>query len=551
MTLQTFIKTYKFQKRGAPKLIVRDIDELEKNIFVAYVDENDKSYDVKLVLDSAFNVAEHSCDCEQLTVCQHLVALANHLFENKKEKVVVKAVRKKKLTEIEQLIEEQDANEVILWLKNVLNKNKEWALTFKQNFGSKNIEFNKDIFTQIISECFISVAGRRKKLESNEVKKIAEAIESSLKPYLEIIFQNFSLDNYKWLWEIINLIRHYDQLYNHKSTRFIILCEKIQDNYIKQFLNLKDITLNEKIISFQVDKIFDKTITNFELLFFIKMYFFIKELPLLNKYVFDLFQANLKKNSAVIDSEYFKYHTRAEHLILQIIVNGQAFENHFTQFWPRTYENEYNLFLVENLIQINQFEMAEKYIEAQIERNYKDEYDLPYYRKLESIYIQTQNNDKLTELYLKIGLYTFDFNIYKHLKIYATETDFQKFYYKVSSKVKYAARYGHVDAFNYFYLLKKERNKEVEILDLFQYITNVQLIIDFIENAVEINAQLFLTNLLKSDIYSYNNSDEKIELLIDKITIIITKDIIVKTITSYKEYWTNEIYNRLKKRLAI
>jgi hypothetical protein len=42
---------------------------------------------------------------------------------------------------------------------------------------------------------------------------------------------------------------------------------------------------------------------------------------------------------------------------------------------------------VENLIQINQFEMAEKYIEAQIERNYKDEYDLPYYRKLESIYI--------------------------------------------------------------------------------------------------------------------------------------------------------------------
>ena len=111
MTLQTFIKTYKSLKRGVPKLIVRDIDELEKNTFVAYVDENDKSYDVKLVLDSALNVVEHSCDCDQIGVCQHLVALANHLFENKKEKVVVKAVRKKKLTEIEQLIEEQDANE--------------------------------------------------------------------------------------------------------------------------------------------------------------------------------------------------------------------------------------------------------------------------------------------------------------------------------------------------------------------------------------------------------------------------------------------------------
>ncbi|WP_432671896.1 hypothetical protein [Flavobacterium sp. SM2513] len=52
MTLTTFLKEHQAKLKTTQKLVVRDLDETSKNVFVAYVDENAKSYDVQLILDS-------------------------------------------------------------------------------------------------------------------------------------------------------------------------------------------------------------------------------------------------------------------------------------------------------------------------------------------------------------------------------------------------------------------------------------------------------------------------------------------------------------------
>lgn len=550
MTLPNFIKSHTINKRGATKLIVRDLDEIEKNAFVAYVDENNMSYDVKIVLDTKLNVIENSCDCEQIGVCQHLVALADHLKNNKKEKVIVKTVRKKKATEIDLLFEEQNQDEVLLWLKNMLNTNKEWALVFKQNFSSKNIELNNDAINKTILECFVSIAGRRKKIESNEVKKIVDAIESSLKPYFEIVLNNINLENYQWFWVIINLLNGYENTYKHNSSRLKTLIEKIKDNYCLHFLNSKTTENWQEILNFQINEILHEKINVEQLHFFKKLYHSSKEDSLKKQFIFKIFEDFITSFFSKEKKDFYSIRHEVEQLILLVITDAQLFEKYYENFKPQKYNNDYNINLIQNLIQIEQYDLAKKYCVEQIDGNYKEEYNLPYYQLLEQIYKIAENTDALTQLYLKIGSFTFDYNIYLHLKQHASDIDFQKYYYKVSTKVKDAAKYGNRAAFDYFYQMKKDKNKDHDILDLFRKITNIDLITDYLEIASKMDATTFLKNLFDADIYKYNNSDEKLNKLISNIFETIPLEIIKKAIKSHKGYWENEVFRMLKAKIV-
>jgi len=546
MTLLNFIKTYAINKRGATKLIVRDLDEIQKNTFVAYVDENEYSFDVKLVLDTKKNVIETSCDCDQNVVCQHLVALANHLKENKKENSVIKAVRKKKISPIEQLIDQQDSTEIVLWLKTVLNKNKEWALAFKQQFVSKDVEFNKEEIIKVITDCFESVSGKRRKLETNEVKKIADSLEKSLNPYFEKIFTNQNEENYQWFWTILILINDFNLIYKHNSSRFNTLNDKFTNNYINKILLLNDQETWQTMINLIVSNIYTEKILYPELLFCEKLFDLCEDQPLRKDYIFKQIEKHLNEVYLISGFEFFKFRFDVEKLIFKIINDNKALGKHLKKFKPMKFENDYNISLINGLIQIEQYDLAKEYCITQIEGNFKEEYNLPYYMLLEKIYKLSNNIENLTQLYLNIGLFVLDFNIYLHLQQHANEFDFQKFKVKITSKLKVRARYGIADAFDYFYQLKKQTNNEKDLIDLFSDISNLDIVLKYFDIGLQLDKNKFLTNICSAPIYFYNNSEEKIISLVEKIVQEVSKDDIVQVFSNIKKYYYNDVFSELK-----
>lgn len=220
--------------------------------------------------------------------------------------------------------------------------------------------------------------------------------------------------------------------------------------------------------------------------------------------------------------------------------------NIIKKFRPTRFQNEYNINLIDNLIQIKQYELAENYCKEQINGNYKEVYNHPYYKKLEDIYIKTNQTEALTHLYLKIGLFIYDFNIYLHLKAHLNKVDFYKFQIYVTDKVKEQAKYGNLDAFDYYFQLKKEQNKALDILELFKSISNLDLIYKYFETAISLNVDLFLNNLLNAPIYEYNNSEEKIILVSNKLIDLISELDIKKALKNFKGYYFNDIYMHLK-----
>lgn len=137
MTLSIFFKENKNKLKQAQKLRVRDIDKIEKNTYVAYVDEGEDSYDVQIEFDAKKNIKATQCDCDTGGVCIHIVALALFISENKTEKTVVKKAINKKLSETDQILETIDNDTLKIWVSEILNSNKEIAFLFKNKFSTQ------------------------------------------------------------------------------------------------------------------------------------------------------------------------------------------------------------------------------------------------------------------------------------------------------------------------------------------------------------------------------------------------------------------------------
>jgi uncharacterized Zn finger protein len=154
---------------------------------VAYVDQGALSHDVQLILDSKKHIKDYNCDCSEGGVCHHIVALVQFIFENKSEKTIIKKVNKRKLSETDLILQEISNDELRLWVSEILNKNKELAFTFKSVFTKAEVSYDPESLKEIINESITSIIGRRKKVETSEVKKIADLLKSSLKPYISHI----------------------------------------------------------------------------------------------------------------------------------------------------------------------------------------------------------------------------------------------------------------------------------------------------------------------------------------------------------------------------
>ena len=79
----------------AKKLSLREIEEDKKNHFICFVDEGEESYDAQISISEKLEIIDSSCDCSDQGFCNHLLALAIHIFEIKNNKPTKKNKSKK------------------------------------------------------------------------------------------------------------------------------------------------------------------------------------------------------------------------------------------------------------------------------------------------------------------------------------------------------------------------------------------------------------------------------------------------------------------------
>jgi hypothetical protein len=550
MTLTTFLKEHQSKLKTTQKLVVRDLDETSKNVFVAYVDENSNSYDVQLVLDSKKNIKESSCDCENGGTCHHIIAFVQFLVDNKKEKTGIKKPVKRKLSEIDQVLETVDNATLRLWVSETLNKNKELAFVFKNNFAPQTIEIDASFIKKIISESVTSVIGKRKTIETNEVKKIVDVLTIALKPAFDFIFAKVSKENHELFIHLITEIEGINYQYYTSGSRIKTLVKNITDQQLKSIFNLKDVAAWQNAVQYYAGLIFKDKFLILELDLVKKIYEFSKTNDIQNHFVVTTLEQNFNTIYENYKESFLIPIFELEHFLLNVYAESKIFESHAFKFTPRKFQIEHNLLLIVELIKINQLETAEKYCLEQIEQNSKSDYDLPYVKFLIHIYKKTNDTQKLANVLSIYGKFIFSIEEYLFIKEHATAENFKRYRASVMINARNSYQNGNLNSFNFYFEIKKLDDKRNDLFEMLKNAYNLTFVNEYKEIALQLSEIKFI-NLL-SEISFFSNAQAK---LIDEIADFVVKNIeraslifILKKISFYSK---NNIILTIEEKIKI
>jgi hypothetical protein len=181
-----------------------------------------------------------------------------------------------------------------------------------------------------------------------------------------------------------------------------------------------------------------------------------------------------------------------------IISENNKFEKYFHLFKPLNWSNDYNLKLINGLIQINQLELAEKYCFQQINSNYKIEYSVPYYKILNSIFILKNEVDKRIGVLKELLLFTFQYDEFVLvLSKIKDEQELKKWRIKMITNAKHALRDYNKDAVDFLFKLYHNESKHKKIIELISEHTPLELVLEYIETLLHVDELETLYALLK------------------------------------------------------
>jgi hypothetical protein len=375
------------------KLTVRDLDEAEKNKFLAYVDEGNNSFDVQIVLDVKQNIVSKTCDCGFSENCVHQTALISFLVNEKNLITKVKKTAKRKVSETDIIIASLDHESLKLWVSKILKSNSEIDFLFKTEFGQENINFDTTTVKEIIAQSIQSIIGKRRKIETNEIKKVVDNLSISLQPILEPIFLNsINAKSFELISTITDELHTFQMKYYFSSIRITRFIEKIYDSLLKSLYNCKDFEQWKENVQFYFTLIFDKqTFAHYEFRHVKNIYSFSEINPLQREFVVKIVEEKFVALYSTPADEYSRLIMEFDLFFLTVFAENNLFKNYYKRIRPRLFQNEFNILLIENLIIINKLQLAEDYCLEQIKANSNRTYDRPYVNFLLEIYSKNGN----------------------------------------------------------------------------------------------------------------------------------------------------------------
>ena len=500
---------------------VRECDEVEKNSFVAYVDDGTESYDVSIKIGKGKVVEKHDCDCGATApFCKHKLALLQHIEADPKPEKKVKKVAKQSPTAL--LLESADTEKLKLWVLELIKKNKDIELSFVHHFSEEKKKYTPDEIREISLEAVKAVISRRKNIEAGEVKKIVDVWTTIHAPiiddYLSDVSDKNAFVNFNAIIDVV-----FSQLigYAVSSNKFIKYIESLMLKIIEPINKVVYEPSWELAVGHINKKIFsgDREIKKLYLTFLTSLLTISSD------------ERKAKLSFAML--EQFKIYVAGEKYqlveynltMLSIAESNNLFGQYHTCFKPLFFQNEYNIKLINILIEHEYFELAEQFCKQQINNNSNSKYDYSYFILLKKIYALTKDNKKLAYVISVMFNQTYDFNEYNFiLEHIEGEENRNKWMKSVRHNALIDAKASNKKAMNfYFELLNSEKDFKKMLATLADF-RNYELILKYFEPMYHASKIKFLDAIIMKN-YSYSFSggkykgekEETLEELLQKV----------------------------------
>ncbi|WP_395077612.1 hypothetical protein [Flavobacterium sp.] len=543
ITLQNYSKNINASTlKKSQKLIVRDIDELKPNSFVAYVDEDRNSYDVSIILSINKEIISSACDCgSKSNLCIHKIVFLNYL--SAKGNVSNKIARKKKLTQAEEIISGIDVNILKNWVIQLLNKNKDLELLFVNEFSNDKKEFNSKEVKILIDNSIKSVIKNKKSIENSELKKIIDLLDVTLKPVVVFCEDNISKkEGLDLLFFIIDELSDFHNRYYLTSVKVERFVEKISNQVNSKIYLLKDYDKWTEIVDLIFETIFydskfSLTISTFNFVTSIytntsdnndRRFYFAKKLE-----AFFLFLIKNNQTPSLLFSNF----------ILDVLSENKLFESNFKYFKSFRYENSFNLKLIDALLEINKLEEAEILSVHQIRLNGYVEFNIEYWKRLKNIYSIQKNQTKLVEVLTNTVFFDFDFEGLMLIKANKETPYYNKFRSNLQGKVKRIFSKSKQAVLFYYQILNSENAYSKMIETICSY-TNYDLLFEYKEEMYLTDKLAFLINLTDIESKWYSSKTINVEYREKLIFWILERyeTIIIETFLKGKTRYGNSIF---------
>lgn len=477
--------------KRAGKCSVRECDEVEKNQFQAYVDENDASFDVAVLLNDKEELIHHDCDCSsKAAFCQHKIALL--LFIGRKEKEKKLPGNPKKSDRLDILINEVDVIALKKWIKELLIKNKDIELAFVHQFSNQQKKYAPQDVKQLTLDAVKAVIKNKRKIEVGEAKKIVD---------LWTEMHHSFVDQYCSDLTSVEKFQNFNALVEgcEETQLKVSLSSNKLNKYLEGLLSKVIVSLNE----LQNEDAWNIATGYFADL--IEREAFELRTHYLSFLVKALEVHSTKKGNVLIDkliTRYIKcdptkfYHGKVyTETLFNIVLNTGLFDTYYHVFKPITFNNDYNELLIDELINSGHLQLAEKYCREQIKRNSREEYNILYLQFLKNIYTREKDEQKLSEVLKQLFPDTFDFDDY--LFIYArieNEEEKKKWRSKVLARARQLASYNP-NAMNFSFKLMELDKKYAKMIDYINEYTPYNIITEYAERMILADRKDFLKTI--------------------------------------------------------
>lgn len=543
ITLKNFTKSVSaLQLKKSDKLIVRDVDELEPNSFVAYIDIDDESYDVSIKFSDKNEVIETSCECDlKSTLCIHKVAFLNYL--SKKASKTNNITRKKKVSKFEEIISNIEISTLKNWVAELLSKNKDLELLFVNQFSNDKKEFTKEEVKTLINNSIKSIIKSKKTIETSELKKIIDLLDVTLKSAIIFCEDNIlNKDCFDLLLFIFDELNNFHNKYFLTSVKVERFIEKISNQIHAKIYLIKDNEVWKKINNMFFETIFyDSNIV-------------------LTHAKFDLMISLYKNTSDNIDRQAYFANKLEEFYLsildkkktpsllisnfaLDVFLENNLFESNFKYFPSYRYENDFNLKLIDGLLNINKINEAETIAIYQIKYNNYAEFNFDYWKRLKIIYTIQKNITKLVQVLVNTVFIDLDFEGLMIIKSNTEKDYYNKFRSNLQGKLKRNfEKFKDAPKF-YFQILNSEKTYSKMIENISPYI-NYDLIFEYREEMYLTNKLAFLVKLTDVESKWYTSKTINLEYREKLIDWILERyeAIILETFLKGKTRYGNSIF---------
>jgi hypothetical protein len=495
----------------AQKVNIRDFDEPTTKHFVAYADDKSVSYDVSISLDAKKNIIESTCDCDQGGGwCVHKIAFTVYLYELKFKKPIRKA-RAKKVDPTEALLNQIESEELKSWLLSILKKNSELAFLFENEFNPTQKIFVAEDINLIIENSIKSVIGKRKSIQTNELKKLVDILDVSLQPVVDFMLDNTQKpDKMLLLFKINNILLAFNDNMYVTSVKIIRYIEKINHTYFSTINNIQD--FNAWKIQFEYffnNTCLDNKLASETMLKILKnTYDYCENIPLKKDFVIQKLILLGTKSS----TNHLKYFSNFHLFVLDIYINHDLLKSYPKQFTARVFENEYNHKLIKALLAIKDYENAAEICKKCINDNVNELYDVPYIDFLRNIYTTTNQVNSLVLLVKKSILNNFSVEDYQLLQEHLDEGELKRIRSSIIASLKAKSYSDESYIKNYFEILALDSDYN-KMISAISYGVSYEVVYPYREELYKANKVFFWNKLIILDAHTYYLSAEKKELI--------------------------------------